>query len=58
MVEISSACVHGKYERIWPKCLRVMSNLKAFAMQDRWADNGRLAGQMNMTDYLVCHSYV
>ena len=46
MAEVNGIYKHGRYELIWLNSLRVMSNVKVFAMQDE------LAGWPNMTHYI------
>ena len=36
MVEVNGTYKHGRYENNWLNSFHVMSNVKAFVMQDRW----------------------
>ena len=38
MVEVNDVHEHARYETYWSKSLRIMSNVKVFAIRDSWSD--------------------
>ena len=51
MVEVNGVYNHGRYEQIWLKSMRVMSNIKVFATQDKQMAS-RSTGRQNTTNYI------
>ena len=51
MVEVNGAYSNSRCEKIWSNSLRVMSNMKLFAMHNGRIDS-QLAGWTNMTHYI------
>ena len=47
MVAVDGAFKHGRYDKIWLKSLRAVSNVKVLATQD-----GRTDGRTNTSHYI------